>query len=114
MPGGSTQHDILDAIRGQGSTPSSPTVSNLTLTTQDTEYSLALPANCKAFSLQCRTSAAVRLAFETGKVAGPTEPYATVKADGAYTSPEWMNASSLTIYLAGGSGGLIVEIISWS
>jgi hypothetical protein len=57
-----------------------PTPYNVTLTNANTEYSQALPANCRKFEFQARTEATVRLAFVTGKVAASTAPYMTLKA----------------------------------
>lgn len=97
-----------------------PFILNKTLTDADTEYELTVPIGTKHFSTQCRTSAAVRFAFETGKVATPTAPYATIKADGSYTSPEklgwsWSSANDPdgTIYLSSSSAGVVVEVAGW-
>lgn len=92
-----------------------PEIYNVTLTSANTEYSLELPANCRAWSMQARTAADVRFAFETGKVATPTAPYSTLKASGAFTSPELFqnNTGSLTLYLASATAGTIVEVVSW-
>lgn len=93
----------------------SPTVYNVTLTDAGTEYSQALPDGCKHFSIQCRTAFDVRFAFETGKVATPTAPYATVKSGGAYTSPEKLCYDGTgTLYLASSQAAVVVEIVAWS
>jgi hypothetical protein len=52
-----------------------------------------MPEGTKYFSMQCRTGFDVRWAFETGKAATPTAPYATLKSGQAYNSPEKMGWS---------------------
>lgn len=97
-----------------------PTTYNLTLTNADTEYSQALPANTRQFSIQCRTGYDVRMAFVTGKVATSAAPYATIKANGAYSSPESVDvanslqSASLTLYFASSQAGVVMEIICWT
>ena len=96
--------------------PRVPISSNVTLVSADQEYSHVLSGDCKFFSLQCRTAFDVRFAFETGKVAGPTAPYSTLKSGGSYNSPEdWgsYSAYSSTIYLASSQAGVVVEVLEW-
>ena len=91
-----------------------PTIVNLTLTDADSQYSTELPAKAKHFSFQCRTAVDVRFAFETGKVATPTAPYATLKSGASFSAPEkYMNALARTLYFASASAGSIVEIVYW-
>lgn len=92
-----------------------PTAYNLTLTDANTEYSQALPANCRGFEFQARTEALLRFAFVTGKVATPTAPWLTLKAGDAYSSPQINQAASpSTLYLASPTAGTIVEILAWT
>lgn len=95
------------------SEPLRVTTYNKTLTDANTEYSQALSLSCRHFTMQCRTAVDVRFAFETGKVATPTAPYATMKSGSVYSSPEKFEVpvGGLTVYLASGSAGVIVEII---
>ena len=109
---GEHKHNIdalNDMLRG------TPAVYNVTLTLADTEYSQALPANCRGFEFQCRTSHDVRFAFVTGKVAGPTAPYMTLKAgDWYYSGPIAQGDAPSTLYLASGTAGVVVEILGWT
>lgn len=90
-----------------------PVVTAKTLTNANTEYSHALDSVCKYFSIQCRSAFDVRFAFATGKVAGSTDPYMTLKAGQTYSTPEdWENGAS-TIYLASPQAGVVVEILEW-
>lgn len=95
-------------------TTATPTVYNKTLTVADTEYSQAMPANCRRFEFQCRTEATIRFSNVTGKVAGPAAPWMTLKA-GDYYDSGMINqgGSPSTIYLASSVAGTIVELISW-
>ena len=55
----------------------------------------------------------MRFAFATGKVATPTAPYALVRAGMNYYEEE-VNLSSVTLYVASTTAGVIAEIIAWS
>lgn len=91
-----------------------PQVANLTLTDANTEYTQEFPAGTKHWSMQCRTAVDVRFAFVTGKVAGSTAPYGTMKAGGSVSSPEKMTHTNATaIYLASGTAGAVVEFLYW-
>jgi len=89
------------------------TVYNTTLTSADTQYSQALPANTREFRFRCRTSFAVRFAFVTGKVATPTAPYMTLPKGTDYWSDN-LNLASTTLYLASSEAAVVVEIEAWS
>ena len=84
-----------------------------TLTNANTEYSQALPATCRRVALKCRTAYDIRLAFVTGKVATPTDPYLTINTGTAYDSGPIKLASG-TVYLASAQAGVVVEIEAWS
>ena len=97
------------------SEPSAPNSYNVTLTLADTEYSQAMPVNCRGFEFQSRGQADVRFAFATGHVAGPVAPYHTLKAgDYYYSFAINQGATPSTLYLASGVAGTIVEIIAWT
>jgi len=82
------------------------------MTDADTEYSKELPKGCLTFLIHTRDESSFRLAFETGKVATPTEPYFTVPANSGYS--EFEVDGGITLYFASGSSGKIIEIIAWS
>jgi hypothetical protein len=88
------------------------------LTNANQEYSQVLPEGTFHFTVQARTPADVRFAYATGKVAAPTEPYATMKAGGAYTESflgdERLRPNEVTLYLASGTPGVVVEIVLWT
>ena len=89
-----------------------PTFYNLTLTSADTEYVQALPANTRALQFQCRTAYDIRYAFETGKVATPTSPYSTLKNPSVWYKENILTSGSL--YLASSQASVVVEIETWS
>lgn len=88
---------------------------NLTLTTADTEYYWTIPAGCRQFEWQCRTEAAVRHAFETGKVATPVAPYKTLKAgDYYYSGLLGTKSASRRLYFASATAGVVIEGEIWT
>lgn len=91
----------------------SVTLYNVTLVATNTEYSQVLPSTCRRLSFQNRNARDIRFAFVTGKVATPTAPYYTLKANASYDSGP-IHLASGTIYLAGTQAGNIVEIEAWS
>ena len=91
----------------------SMTLYTVAMTTADTEYSQALPAGCKRFRLSLRSAdASYRLAYTTGKVAAPTDPYYAA-AVGEVIDVDGIEAA-LTLYLACGTGGKVNQIEAWS
>lgn len=92
-----------------------PTIQNVTMTLADTEYYADIPAGTFRFSLQTRDGTAFRIAFATGKVATPTEPYITIREGGAYNSPDAIQISSsdLRIYFGCDSASKVIELITW-
>jgi len=89
-----------------------PTIYNVTMTLADTEYSQALPSQTKKVTIHTRDGTAFRLAYETGKVAAPTEPYFTVPANASKSEDNL--TTSVTIYFACAAGGKVIEIEAWT
>jgi hypothetical protein len=88
-----------------------PVMFNVTMTLADTEYSQELPLGTSRFSCKTRDGTAFRVAFETGKVATPTQPYGTVPPNWEYYETDLR--ASATLYFACGVAGKIVEITVW-
>lgn len=96
-------------------TPAAPTIYNVTMTTLNTEYSQALPANCKKFAMKVQLgtgSYKYRVAFVTGKVATPVAPYLQYNDDVEYFE-EGLNYATSTLYFASTTSGLVMQIIAW-
>jgi hypothetical protein len=65
-----------------------PEIFEVDLEETDTQYAICLPIGTKAFEI-CAT-VEVRWAFENGKVATSTAPYAVLKEGQRYASPDKM------------------------
>jgi len=89
-----------------------PQIYNVTMTNADEEYIQGLPVNCKKFLIHTRDESPFRLAFETGKVAAPTEPYFTVLENQVYYEDNLKVL--INLYFASSSAGKVIEIIAWS
>ena len=116
---GSKQDDIKTLIGDKLSSSTTITEDYITIVSSNTEYSKALPANCKAFSFRCVDSTKlnagsdIRYAFTTGKVATPTLPFQMLDG-GAVYSQNNLNLTSKTLYVAGVTAGDIVLLEMWS
>ena len=84
----------------------------IAITTQDTEYSLALPDQVKAIEIQCRDAADIRVSFTSGKVAGSTSPFQTIKSGTKYVK-EHLYLNQHTLYVAAAAGSKVVEVRVW-
>lgn len=85
----------------------------VSITTLNTEYSQALPADARVIKVKCRTAADIRIAFVAGKVATPTDPYWTVKSGTVETIevPQSLTGGSTTLYVGAGAGSLVAEVL---
>lgn len=104
-----------DGSTAHTSAKTTPFIYNVAMTAADTEYSQALPAGCKAFSVSVQGGAAAdifRVAYVTGKVATPTAPYLTFPGDVEYFE-DGLNLTSQTVYLACDSAGKTAQIVAW-
>ena len=112
IAGNEAQVDIVDEgdLVKEATTP---TIYNVTMASADTEYSQALPANTKKFTVQCQGNYDVRFAFETGKVATPTAPYAIIKAGMNYYEDN-LNLTTKTLYFGCGTAAQVLEIVCWT
>jgi len=89
-----------------------PTIYHKAMAVADTEYSQVLAGMVRRFTVHTRDGTSFRLAFETGKVAAPVEPYFTVLANDAYREGN-LEVKNLTLYFACGVLGKDIEIIVW-
>lgn len=108
-----TLASVLVELAKKPDPATTPVIYNVTMTVADTEYSQVLPANTKRFSIRTRDGTAFRMAFVTGKVAAPTEPYFSILANIPYIE-EQIEVSALTLYFGCGGAGKICEIVAWS
>lgn len=78
----------------------------------NTEYSLEIDQQAKAIEIQCRDSTDIRCSFTSGKVAGSTAPFQTIKGGARYVK-EHLYLNQHTLYVAAGSGSKVVEVRVW-
>jgi hypothetical protein len=91
-----------------------PTLYAVTIAVADHEESQALPSGCKWFQWQARTAVAVRYAYEPGQVAGPTDPYFTLKPTRVwYSGPINQGVSPSTVYFAADEA-CVIELEAWT
>jgi len=88
-----------------------PQVLTVTLTAANTEYSVRVPAS-NGFEFHARSAVNVRYAFETGKVATPTNPYATLVANATFSAP--VESDPFVLYLASATPGTVVELVVYA
>ena len=98
--------------------PFQPYIRTRNITLADTEYSFQFPAGTRRFMVHTRDESEFRLAFESGLVAVPTDPYLTVLDDLRYFSYEVNVAPNDaawdgTIYFASDDAGKVLEIHYW-
>lgn len=98
---------ILVALGGAGSANTTPTISNFTATLADTEYSFALPANCKGFTIRSRKIARINFGYASGVNA----LYFSIPLGGFYTDNNFY--SSQTIYFSSSVASNVLEIITF-
>lgn len=88
----------------------SPTPTNVTMTSADTEYSHALSSDTKRFMVQCRGSYDVLLAF-VSEQSGTT--YITIKSGQNYWE-DALDLTGITLYFQCATAAQILEILEWS
>lgn len=87
-----------------------PAIYNVTMTSADTEYSQAMPANCKKFCIKCRGEYDIKLAF-TENESGTT--YITIPSGQCYWD-DLIRDASLTLYFQCATAGQVAEITAWN
>ena len=83
---------------------------NVPLTNADTEYSQALSPYARAFMIQCRTFADLKIAFNVGE-SGTV--YISIPGSSSYSFDQPV-AGVKTVYIQSPSAGVVVEILEWS
>ena len=90
---------------------STPTISNVTLGSANTESSIALPSGTKKFRLRARGSAKLQLAYNSGN---SDSTYFTIMPGNVYTENHINSTASLTIYIQSNTASATVELVAWS
>ena len=86
-----------------------PKIYNVLIPEADHEYPQALSTGTKKLQIATRDRSAFRLAWETGKVGAPTNPYETIAAGEVYFEDN-LNLTGVTVYLACPVGSKVIEI----
>lgn len=84
----------------------------IAMASADTEYPQLLPEGVKAIEIQAREAVDIRFSFATGKVAGSTEPFRTLKSGTVYLK-DLLYLNATTLYVACASTGKNVEVRVW-
>lgn len=88
---------------------SSPTIYNVSVTLANTEYSQALSANTKAFTIKVRGTGSIKLAFTSGQ-SGTN--YLTIHGGSTYSAGSIDYSGSL--YFQSPKAAQLVEIVAWA
>lgn len=91
---------------------STPTLINLSMPTQGTEYSFTIPAGACAIRIRPRHATELRLAYAPGATSTLFE---TVRSGCTWFEDQLILPSSLTIYVQSpNKGNLVLEVNYWS
>lgn len=85
------------------------------LATLNTEYTIVLPKGTKQFEILTNTpGASLRLAYETGKVAAPVEPYYPVVPGRSYYEQDLLLDAPKNLYVASTVNSTALNVKIWS
>ncbi|GAI93485.1 unnamed protein product [marine sediment metagenome] len=87
-----------------------PRIYGVTMVLADTEYSHALPANCRKFLIKCRGSYPIQVCFVEDE---SDVNYVTVPAGMTYWE-DLIYGTKLTLYFQCPVAGQVAEIVAWS
>lgn len=91
------------------------TFSTTLLATANTEYTIVLPKGTKQLEVFTNTSgASLRVAYDTGKVAGPTEPYYPIVPGRTYYEQELLLDAPKNLYVASTVNSTNLNVKIWS
>ena len=90
-----------------------PTLYAISMTSADTEYSQLLPPGTMKLEFRCRGAYGIRYAFITGKVAGSTDPFKTLKS-GEVKSESDLNLTGVMLYVACSTVSQKLELEVWT
>lgn len=92
-------------------TVSSPTITNLTLTTANEEYAIPLPTGSRRFTLKLRSGGLLKLSYTTG-ASGTT--YFTIFPGSVMTEEALAPSTNYVLYVQSPQSGAVVELVSWA
>lgn len=103
---GNSAVEVVGSFTSAGSTPANSTILNQTLLLADTEYSIAIPANCVGIYLKSRGVSRLKLAFV---VNGTNTNFFTIPLGGMLNLDRSLSATD--IYIQSDRANTIIEIL---
>lgn len=88
-----------------------PAVSNVSLSTANTEVSIVLPAGCRKYMLKLRDRNVLQLSYVSGQ---SDTTYVTLWPGCVYVENEVKLTASTTIYVQSPAASQIVELVTWT
>lgn len=104
---GNTAIRVSGDINASFEGPNQEEIINSTLITEDTEYEIVLPTNVKRYTIHCRSSKLLKLAYNLGET---TTNYLTIYPGATHDSSDVDYVSAKSIYLKSSSSNISVEI----
>ena len=88
-----------------------PVITNVSLPTASTQYSVTLPSTTKRFYIKLRGDAKMQIAFISGQT---NTNYVTISPGSTYKEENLTLTGSLTIYLQTTKNSQVLEVLSWN
>lgn len=92
----------------QGAT--NPEISNVALTSADTEVEIILPTGCKKYMIKLRDAQILKLSFVSGQ-SGIT--YLTIRPGCVYTEDQ-LEVTTTSLYVQSPVASQMVELVTWT
>ena len=93
-----------------GSSPTNPAITNISLTLASTEVTIALPTECKRFLIKLRGFSPLQLSYVSGQ-SGTI--YLTMPA-GSFYAEDSVNPTGKFLYVQSPVAGEVVELVTWT
>ena len=119
LTGFDTKQDTGNASLASMAASTTCTHDSITLTAANTQYTKAIPENCKKLtfrvvdSTMLNAGSDLRYAWATGKVATPVLPFMLLDGGSVYSESNLL-LTSKTLYVAGITAGDIVLLEMWT
>lgn len=102
---------VISATGGATIPPvTTPTIYNVSITLANTEYSQALSATTKRFTIKIRDIASLKLAYVSGQ-SGTT--FISVPGGASYEEINLAGTGAITLYFQSPTASQVAEIVQW-